>query len=129
MNARIEKALSVIALLVLLAGVSGTGFTTWRCRLDGLAHSTCCCAKDTVRTRGVAAVNPADCCSIEQAEIAAAPFDLASGAKVTIPAAILATPIGTLTTEPRPLAWESRDSAHVAAPGRYLLLRKQAFLL
>lgn len=131
------RALRAAVLLpVLLFSLAATSYATWRCRVDGIARSECCCPKDqaaasTASQSDGAAVEAPECCVVEQHRIETVSTDISRGSALAEAAALVAVPVAVL---PAVSAAVDPDLASAAAPprapgGRAIVVHKHAFLI
>jgi hypothetical protein len=141
MPAMRHRVLSAALLLPLLVfSVMGTSFLLWRCSVDGIARSTCCCPTKPAKrmaeaeTRTTPVVSRGRCCDPEQLDIAKAPAEAARGNAALLTAllwGLLAVlPVAAVPApEPAVVVAAVREAANGPPAGRALVVQKQALLI
>jgi hypothetical protein len=131
-SSRVVRA--AVLLPVLLFSLAATSYATWRCRMDGIARTECCCPKDATGTpeTETPAIGAPECCVVERHRIETAPTDISRGGPHLVGAALAAFPVAILPPLPAAAA-DPRipvDLEPARPPGgRALVVQKHAFLI
>ena len=125
-----QKVTALAPVLLLLVYLPGE--TMLRCRIDGLLHSTCCCAHQNQAPDAGPVLKAQDCCDQEMTGSERPVVDAARRSAPDVPLAVAAAiPVSIasfdLATPDRPVrTWQAQGPPRDGPP---LVLLKHAFLI
>jgi hypothetical protein len=121
--------LAVVLPLVLLA-LTATSFASWRCQLDGVARSACCCAKaKAAHDSQGPSIARKGCCALERVQIQRAPLDVSRSPSLAPLVVGLDTVLAWLEPPAPARAGDGVPAVRPPGGGRSLVLQKHAFLI
>ena len=124
---------AAVVLPVLLFAVAASSFALWRCRMDGIARTSCCCPQDkAAKAPAVATVSGVlACCEIEQRVLDKAPSEIGRTSVASLIAAVVALPVAIARAglpAPPVEAW-AFPREDDSGSGRAVVLAKRALLI